>query len=106
MGALLSATANALTNVTTTTMSTAKSVLKASKDAATTIGADAVPEIVDRKDAYDKENAQNVAKLHVLGAKEGAAEGLTTLFGHAITGSVLNDVGSRLKKKVDQSPGT
>ena len=47
MGALLSATANALTNVTTTTMSTATSVLKASKDAATTIGADAVPEIID-----------------------------------------------------------
>ena len=102
MGALLFAGANALTNVTTTSMSIAASVLKASKDAAATIGTNAVPEIVDRKDAYDEANAQNMAKLHVLGAKEGVAEGLTTLFGHAITGAVLNDVGSGLKKKVDQ----
>ena len=101
MGELLSATTNALTSVTTTSMSTATSVLKAAKDAARLISADAVPEIVDRKDAHEEANAQNMAKLHVLGAKEGVAEGLTTLFGRAITGAVLNDVGSGLKKKVD-----
>ena len=37
----------------------------------------------------------------MLGAKEGAAEGLTMLFGRAITDVILNDVGTGLKKKVD-----
>ena len=51
MGALLSAGSNALTSVTTTDMSNAASVLKASKEAAAAIGANVTPEIVDRKDA-------------------------------------------------------
>ena len=101
MGGLLSAATNTLTAITTTDMSTAASVLKALKDAAAAAGANVLPEIADRKDAHDEANAQNLYKLSVLGAKEGAAEGLTTLLGRAITDVILNDVGTGLKKKVD-----
>ena len=96
------------TNATSTFTSTAQNVLTqyqqqaAALNAQNLVGPNVLPLITDRTEAQDQADRLNLQNQAVIGAKEGATEGIVLQFGRDVTDSVLKTADGVDFKGIDE----
>jgi hypothetical protein len=105
MKGLLAATANSLNAILSTKLGTRSSVLNSSKTAtatASTLTKTVEPKITTNADAQEEADRINMFRLAEIGAKEGAAAGISKVVGTDIIDATLRTTDQQYFKTLDE----